>query len=466
MRHGDERYSTEPSFVAKERGEVEENEQPCRPEWKQAVHYLAGETSVFPSDEIELLISIAPRFTVRMMQQSPFSVEAPLWIKAPTQQKFSATLPVLPYHFLMMQDMARLEAYQGGIRAAVAQKKKELGRRPRVLDIGCGIGLLGMMAALEGAEVWLCEAVSMMRRMTREVVGANAQTVAAKRGMVNLLPDMMSTRLQVGPDGDVKEKFDIILSEVMDLWCLGEGVVPTMRHANAKLLAEGGIMIPSKLTIFAQPIEMSLFTEPEKSLKVNLSPMYSHFKAKYSPLRIQQFPHHFLTDEALAVLEIDLKKVPEHLPEGQPNLEGLSLCIRLGGKPALQAKLSSSTFDRSGMLSGYGVWWSADLGSGYVCSNSPSNPQRSWKQLVRWLDEPRFVQEGQDVQVLACHNDNQVNIDDIFMPEELVQQYQAQLVGTSQPQNPVAAVQAAQARDRAAVVSKPVADDEDVLEVD
>lgn len=466
MRHGDERYSTEPSFVAKERGEVEENEQQCRPEWKQAVHYLAGETSVFPSDAIELLISIAPRFTVRMMQQSPFSVEAPLWIKAPTQQKFSATLPVLPYHFLMMQDMARLEAYQGGIRAAVAQKKKELGRRPRVLDIGCGIGLLGMMAALEGAEVWLCEAVSMMRRMTREVVGANAQTVAAKRGMVNLLPDMMSTRLQVGPDGDVKEKFDIILSEVMDLWCLGEGVVPTMRHANAKLLAEGGIMIPSNLTIFAQPIEMSLFTEPEKSLKVNLSPMYSHFQAKYSPLRIQQFPHRFLTDEALAVLEIDLKKVPEHLPEGQPNLEGLSLCIRLGGKPALQAKLSSSTFDRSGMLSGYGVWWSADLGSGYVCSNSPSNPQRSWKQLVRWLDEPRFVQEGQDVQVLACHNDNQVNIDDIFMPEELVQQYQAQLVGTSQPQNPVAAVQAAQARDRAAMASKPVADDEDVLEVD
>merc|ERR1719373_1319585 len=99
------------------------------------------------------------------------------------------------------------------------------------------------------------------------------------------------------------------------------------------------------------------------------------------------------------------------------------------------------------MLSGYGVWWAADLGSGQVCSSAPSNPQRSWKQLVRWVDEPRFVQEGQEVQVLACHNDNQVNIDDIFMPEEMINQFQAQLRAeqADQPRDPVSAVHAAQA---------------------
>merc|ERR1740133_826583 len=105
MKFGDEVYSTEPAFVAKARGDYEENGKPYRPEWKQAVHYLAGETAVFPSDTLELLVSMTPRFTVRAMQQSPFSVEAPAWIKAPTQQKFAATLPVLPYHFLMMTDM-------------------------------------------------------------------------------------------------------------------------------------------------------------------------------------------------------------------------------------------------------------------------------------------------------------------------------------------------------------------------
>merc|ERR1719486_477990 len=139
----------------------------------------------------------------------------------------------------------------------------------------------------------------MMRRTAREVVGANAQAVAAKRGMVNLLPEMMSTRIQVGPDGDVQDKFDIVVSEVMDLWCLGEGIIPTMRHAQAKLLTDDGIMIPSRLVVFAQPIELGLFSQPEKTHKVNLSPLYSVFKCKYSPLRIQQLPHRFLSDEPM-----------------------------------------------------------------------------------------------------------------------------------------------------------------------
>merc|ERR1719498_1951095 len=85
------------------------------------------------------------------------------------------------------------------------------------------------------------------------------------------------------------------------------------------------------------------------------------------------------------------------------------------------------TVDRSGMLSGYALWWSADLGDGVVCSNSPSDPQRSWKQLVRWNEEPRFVNEGEELQVLACHNESQVNIDDIYMPKEVVDQVKAQM---------------------------------------
>ena len=87
----------------------------------------------------------------------------------------------------------------------------------------------------------------------------------------------------------------------MDLWCLGEGVVPTMRHAHAKLLAKDGIMIPSRLVIFAQPLELGVYNEPEKKHKVNLSPMYSAFKSKYSPLRIAQMSHRMLTDEPFRV---------------------------------------------------------------------------------------------------------------------------------------------------------------------
>jgi hypothetical protein len=79
-----------------------------------------------------------------MMQQSPMSVEAPMWVQAPTNSKFSATLPILPYHFLMMTDLERLDVYQRALKATIKQQAAKLGRRVRVLDAGCGIGLLGL----------------------------------------------------------------------------------------------------------------------------------------------------------------------------------------------------------------------------------------------------------------------------------------------------------------------------------
>ena len=62
------------------------------------------------------------------------------------------------------------------------------------------------------------------------------------------------------------------------------------------------------------------------------------------------------------------------------------------------SQVVSSKIDHRGMLSGYGLWWSADLG-GHAVTSDPSNAQRSWKQLVRWLDEPRFVEEQEEIQV-------------------------------------------------------------------
>jgi len=287
---------------------------------------------------------------------------------------------------------------------------------------------------------------------------------------------MMSTRLQLGED--IQEKFDIVVSEVMDLWCLGEGVIPTMKHAYNKLLAEGGTMLPSRLVIFAQPMELFLWNQTEKEYKVNLSALSSHFKTKFAPLRISQFPHRMLTDEPVVALEIDLKNVPAQPADGESNLEGVKLCIRMGGKPALHAKISSVTLDHSGMLCGYGIWWAADLGNGHVITSAPSSPQRSWKQLVRWLEEPRFVSEGEDVQLLACYNDNQLNVEDVFMPREMVEQYQEQLQADSVQQraqlNALAAAKAAVSAGQASEAANPQlksqpppsAEEDDAVEVD
>eukprot|EP00438_Fugacium_kawagutii_P012065 Skav235786 [mRNA] locus=scaffold7679:15655:28420:- [translate_table: standard] len=286
--------------------------------------------------------------------------------------------------------------YQRALKAAIKQQSAKLGRRVRVLDAGCGIGLLGLKlgkelsAALEGAEVWLCEAVPLMRHVCREVVAANSGLVAEKRGPVAV---------------DVP-KFDIVVSEVMDLWCLGEGIIPTMRHAHQKLLAEGGVLLPGRLRIYVQPLELSLWSEVEETHSVTLRDLGQRFRSKFSAVRIEQFPHRFLTKdwglraEPILALEIDLANLPSAPAEGEANIEGgVKLCIRMGKKPALRAKVVASKIDHRGMLSGYGLWWSAELGPGHEVTSCPSSPQRSWKQLIRWLDEPRFVEENEEIQV-------------------------------------------------------------------
>jgi 2-polyprenyl-3-methyl-5-hydroxy-6-metoxy-1,4-benzoquinol methylase len=44
----------------------------------------------------------------------------------------------------MMTDLERLDVYQRALKATIKQQAAKLGRRVRVLDAGCGIGLLGL----------------------------------------------------------------------------------------------------------------------------------------------------------------------------------------------------------------------------------------------------------------------------------------------------------------------------------
>jgi hypothetical protein len=59
---------------------------------------------------------------------------------------------VLAYHFPMIADEGRNQAFDLALTQAVARfKERHGGTPPRVLDIGSGSGLLAMMAARAGA---------------------------------------------------------------------------------------------------------------------------------------------------------------------------------------------------------------------------------------------------------------------------------------------------------------------------
>jgi type II protein arginine methyltransferase len=138
---------------------------------------------------------------------------------------------VLPaWHFAMLNEAPRNEAYDAAIRRAVAEGAL-------VLDIGAGSGLLSMMAARAGAgRVVACEMVPALADKARAIVARNgyaaAVTVHAAR----------SHELRVG--AELPRRADALVSEILDSDVLGEGVLDSLEDAHARLLAPGAAVVP------------------------------------------------------------------------------------------------------------------------------------------------------------------------------------------------------------------------------
>ena len=163
-----------------------------------------------------------------------------------------ATAASIPdYHFSMLNDSARNDAYYRGIVAAVAaHRARHGGAPPRVLDIGCGAGLLSMFALHAGAaEVVACErdaklaAVACADLEAAHLGGGTVTVVAAHSRDLS--------RDNVG-------EFDIIVSEVFGSDALSEGALPTLAHARAALLAPGGVMVPQQVIICGTLVSAAL----------------------------------------------------------------------------------------------------------------------------------------------------------------------------------------------------------------
>jgi type II protein arginine methyltransferase len=155
----------------------------------------------------------------------------------------AAAASIPDYHFSMLNDAPRNAAYCSGIANAVAaHRARNAGAPPRVLDIGAGAGLLSMLAARAGAaDVFACE------RDEALAATACADIEAAGLGDVVTVVAAHSRDL----DRDSVGAFDVIVSEVFGSDPLSEGVLPTLAHAQAELLAPGGCMVPGRVVIHA-----------------------------------------------------------------------------------------------------------------------------------------------------------------------------------------------------------------------
>lgn len=146
------------------------------------------------------------------------------------------------WHFTMLADEGRNEAYQKALEAAIQPGDT-------VLDIGTGSGLLSMMAVRAGAgRVIACEMNTRLARTAREIVKDN--------GMEDKITVLNRHSSELVMEDDIDHPARIIVSEIVDAALIGEGVLPSLRHARHELATEDAVMIPAGASVWVQLASM------------------------------------------------------------------------------------------------------------------------------------------------------------------------------------------------------------------
>ncbi|CBK20091.2 uncharacterized protein [Blastocystis hominis] len=151
----------------------------------------------------------------------------------------------------MLKDKRRNEAYNSAISECIRDFIQQHGRKPYVLDIGCGTGLLSLQAARAGAEkVFGCE----MFRSWAEIAAKNV----IENGFENVITifNKHSSALTVEELG---QRCDILVSEILDTVLLGEGVLKAVRDAKKRLLVPNALIIPEKADVYVELVRSPLY---------------------------------------------------------------------------------------------------------------------------------------------------------------------------------------------------------------
>ncbi|CAG4946707.1 unnamed protein product [Parnassius apollo] len=158
----------------------------------------------------------------------------------------------------MLHDSERNKKYYRALQLAI-EKMHSDGKKANVLDIGTGTGLLSIMAAKCGADsIIACEAFKPMAECCLKILERNG--VSDK---ITVIPKR-STDIIVGEDGDMKEKANILVTEVFDTELIGEGALSTFSHAHKYLLEEDCIVVPDSAIIYAQVVECPMLRKWNK----------------------------------------------------------------------------------------------------------------------------------------------------------------------------------------------------------
>uniref|UniRef100_A0A0N5BFB8 Protein arginine N-methyltransferase n=1 Tax=Strongyloides papillosus TaxID=174720 RepID=A0A0N5BFB8_STREA len=155
----------------------------------------------------------------------------------------------------MILDKNRNDLYELGLIAAI-KKKHENNEEARVVDIGCGTGLLSLMAARAGADsVTAFEVFKPMADIARNII--NSSEYKDKIHLITTRSTDVNPKV-LGKLGN------IIVAEVFDTELIGEGALRTFKEAHGNLVEKGSKVIPASAKVYIVPFQSSILRSFQK----------------------------------------------------------------------------------------------------------------------------------------------------------------------------------------------------------
>lgn len=322
--------------------------------------------------------------------------------------------PLSDYHFPMLADRHRNDAFSQAIARAVARLQPSL-----VLDIGSGTGLLAVLAARAGARRVL--AVEMSPELSQVAVQiaaahdlSDAVRVLQSHSKELVLGELASSKgIDQGcsagktapgneADPEWNRRADLLVFEILGTEPLCEGILPVLRDARSRLLQPGAGVIPCALDIsvvFVESNDLAKLNSVRgvEQLGFDVSALNS-LSLKTRPVRLSALAHTLLTKPTTVLaFDFDGDSAPEL--EGETEIEIIPV--------------------RDGLVDAIVVWFTAtlDRATSYMdpvtVTTEPGEcePMRgfSWGQCAHFNLSGTVLREGKPLLLRTRWSDSGVN---------------------------------------------------------